>query len=168
MWAPIAPDETKLKEEFAELLLRRPSEPMECAKIISDQDFALSFVRSRSWPFDLYVKSHQKKLLEQFGVDYFLPSRAEMVHHWWARVKERGENGYLMEDRDGIAATRLLAEMRHFVGKADSGEGGGNSVNNTVVLQFVKPDESPNTASKPKTINGEYKELPPLNIEFKE
>lgn len=170
VWAvTFAPSEQKLKEEFAELLLRRPKEAFEVAQIISDDDFALSFVRSKAWPNDPYVKLHQKKLLEQFGEEYFLPSKAEMFHHLWARVALTGPNGVGMEDRDYIAGMRLALETRHFVGKFGEQPGGGNSVNNTVILQFVKPDETPNTANNIKTIDGDYAatELAPLNIEFK-
>lgn len=134
---PAAPSDEKLKEEFAELLLRRPTEVFEVAKIVSDNDFALSFVRSRAWPSDPYVKLHQKRLLEQFGEEYFLPTMPQMFNHLWARVT--GTDGRQMEDRDYNAGFRLAAEMRHFVGNVGPTGGKSDPIHHVTRIELVAP-----------------------------
>ena len=168
-WAitPGDPDQ-KAKEEFAELLLRRPREAFECAKMVTpdpDENFAICFIRSKAWPNDPYVKSYQKKLVAEHGYDFFLPSRYDMFHALWGRAQ--GFDGRPMEDRDYNTAWRNLSEMRGFVGNRVDTAGGGN-VNNTIVLQFVKPDEEIKKEIKTIEVVPVIDALPPLNIEFKE
>ncbi len=135
-WAVVADSETKLKEEFAELLLRRPNEAFECAKIVTggdpDEMFALSFVRSRSWPNDPYVKDAQKKLREQFGLDHFLPSRYEMFHELWKRVK-------VMDDGDFIRGMELAMTSQGFVGKSGPTGGQNDPIHTVTRIELVAP-----------------------------
>lgn len=179
-WAKTQVDvdnENKLKEEFAELLLRRPREPFEVAKIVTGDDdklFGTVYSRSRSWPNDSYVKAHQRKLIEQFGQAHFLPTREDIIHEWWYRIREKDHNGNrAMADRDAIAASTLIGNMAGYLTKnANIGIGDDNSthINQTLEVTFVSPEKS-NIIDNMKTIdnvpvnNG----LPaPLGISFED
>lgn len=162
-------NETKLKEEFAELLLRRPYEAFNCAKVVSGDDFALCYVRSKSWPSDAYVREHQQKLIAQFGASHFLPTREELVHDLWARTQERTADGNrMMEDRDAITATKLIGEFAGYLKNgSDTGGNGANVTNQTLNITFVQPDgQKQNLVDVPKTI--EHQPLPSLDIKFKD
>lgn len=161
-WAKTQVDvdnENKLKEEFAELLLRRPEEPFEVAKIVTGDDdklFGTVYSRSRSWPSDLYVKQHQRKLIEQFGQAHFLPTREDIIHEWWYRIREKDHNGTrAMSDRDAIAASTLIGNMAGYLTKgANIGTGDDNSthINQTLEVTFVSPEKT-NIIDNMKTID---------------
>lgn len=170
-------NDNKLKEEFAELLLRRPHEPFEVAKLVTGDDerlFGTAFERSRSWPNDPYVREHQRKLEQQFGRNYFLPTKEEIIHEWWYRVRERDYSGTRkMSDKDAIAASTLIGNMAGYLTKgAGLPAGDDNSVNitQTVEVTFVAPDTT-DAIDNIKTIDNVPaidSQIVPLGITFED
>lgn len=168
-------DDTKLKEEFAEILLKRPHEPFDAAKAVTGDDeklFGLVYLRSRSWPNDSYVKAHQQKLISMFGAAHFMPSREEIIHEWWYRVREKDMAGNRkMDNRDAIAASTLIGNMAGYLTKnANIGVGDDNSttINQSLEVTFVTAEPMKNVIeNKPKVIDNVVEQIP-LGITFED
>jgi hypothetical protein len=145
-WAvtqPIKQDDRKLKEQFAEYLLFNPHDISGAAKLVSGSDYGKIYAREQSWPNDPEVKLIQSELLAKNGAKHYIPSREVVIHSLWARSHAKTDSGfYLMENKDFVAATRLVAEIAGYISK-NGAEGGivDNTVlNQTIAITFVQPE----------------------------
>lgn len=158
-------NERELKKQFAEYLLFHPNDTKGAAELVSNGDYGKVFVREKNWPSDPDVRAHQQKLIAEKGERYFIPTREQVIHNLWARVNAKTVQGsFMMEDKDMIAATRLIGELAGYVGKSAEAEGNFTKiVNQTLNINFVEPenkidtktiDVSPIVDSEESTIPG--------------
>jgi hypothetical protein len=103
--------DTILKDAFAAALLRSPDDPFTAALAVFGTDTRTALYVSQEWVRDLYVLQKQAELLEQFGEDEFLPSKATLA---------RDVFNFARSTKDGkekIAAYKLYAEVRGMIEK---------------------------------------------------
>jgi hypothetical protein len=86
---PALPEDAEQKDKFAEALLRTPNDPFRAALVVFGNDTATALQASQLWPYDLRGLQRQADLLEEFGPDEFLPTKAVVAR----RIYEVGENG---------------------------------------------------------------------------
>ena len=147
---PAAPDpkaEQDRKARFAEALLRNPNNAYAAACSVFGMDTATALRVSSEWPYDLFVLQRQAELLEQFGPDEYLPTKAVVAR----RIYETGETATDVKDK--LAAFKLYAELRGFVPKGD-GANVNLTVNNNRVMvlrDFGSDDDWETAAAKQQT-----------------
>lgn len=106
---PNEEEATALKLEFAEALLRFPDEPFEAARRVFGEDHArVSYVAS-AWVRDPVVLAEQERLIEEFGPEEFLPSKAE-----YARVVWRNANNPSIPVEDRVKLLNMYGDIRGF------------------------------------------------------
>lgn len=103
--------ETEIKTKFAEAWLRSPDNAYAAALKVCKGDSLLALRMSQAWVNDLEVDQIKEELVARHGEDYFLPSRASMIHDILGRAKVCGF------DDDYVKLMRLAADMRGFVEK---------------------------------------------------
>jgi len=70
------------KRAFAAAWLRKPDKPFEAASsVISDTGLALQ--AATTWVNDHFVKQCQIELIEQFGVEKFIPNDVDQLNDIW-------------------------------------------------------------------------------------
>lgn len=67
------------KKDFALAWLRNQSEPLVAAREIVGQNSVLALSILQNWTCDPVVLQYRKELLEEYGEESFLPSKADMV-----------------------------------------------------------------------------------------
>lgn len=145
--APAPPDpkaEQERKARFAEALLRTPNNAYAAACVVFGTDTANALRVSSEWPFDLYVLQRQAELLDEFGADEFLPTKAVVARN----IYETGERA--TDPKDKLAAFKLYAEVRGFMPKGDAASVNLTVNNNRVMVlrDFGNDDDWERAASK--------------------
>lgn len=128
-------DETALKDTFAELLLRTPSDAFRVACQIFGSDTMRALKASTEWPVDLYVLQKQADLLAEQGDDAFLPTKAELAR----RIYTVGETAG--DAKDKLAAYKLYAEVRGFIQKAENVNNIQVNNNRVMIMKDFGTDE---------------------------
>ena len=100
-----------LKDAFAAALLRSPDDPFGAALTIFGTDTRRALVASQEWVHDLYVLQKQAELLEKFGEDEFLPSKATLARNVFTLATTT------KDAKDRIAAYKLYADIRGMIEK---------------------------------------------------
>lgn len=103
-----------LKEQFAALLLKEPSEPFKVALIIYPDDTNKALKVANTWPNDPVVKTFQQSLVESEGEMSFLPSEAADIQEtrkFALTLLERGDPSF-------VQMWRTYMESRGRIGKA--------------------------------------------------
>ncbi len=108
--------QNELKNRFALEWLRRGDPWPAALAVLGHQDPGKASLAASSWPFDPYVIAKRNALLEEFGEDYFLPSKADLARTVWNEAMN------LRTAIDKTRNLRLYAEIMGFVAK-DVGKG---------------------------------------------
>ena len=66
------------KDQFVSLWLRN-NDPFEAARAVFPAEIGRALQASTEWPKDEYCLSKRKALLDEFGLEHFLPSHAEFA-----------------------------------------------------------------------------------------
>ncbi len=66
------------KDQFVSLWLRN-NDPFEAARAVFPGEIGRALQASTEWPKDEYCLSKRKALLDEFGLEHFLPSHAEFA-----------------------------------------------------------------------------------------
>lgn len=141
-------DEQDLKERFAEALLRSPTDPFRAALAIFGNDTVSALKASNSWPSDLVVLQRQADLLEEYGPDEYLPTKAHVAR----RIYEVGDAA--TDPKDRLAAFKLYADIRGFMPKAENVNNTNITLNQNrvmVVRDFGSDDQWETAAQKHQT-----------------
>jgi hypothetical protein len=128
----------QFKRKFAELWLRNPSQPYQCILELIPDDRVKAISVMGVLTIDPEVKAIQEELLEEYGEEHFLPSKAQMVRKVLDRADQATEDGF-------IKMMKLAAEMRGFVDKT------GVTINNNHTVNANRVMVIP---SMPKTEDG--------------
>lgn len=118
-----------LKDAFANALLRTPHDPFAAALQLFGNDTMKALQVSKAWVSDIYVLAKQAELLEQYGEDEFLPSKAMLAR----RVFELAEMPN-KDAKDRLAAYRLYGELRGYISKDGTTVNVNATVNNNRVM----------------------------------
>lgn len=121
---PNAAKLTAFKRKFAELWLRNPSQPFECVLELIPDDRIKAISVMGVLTIDPEVKQIKEQLIEEYGEEHFLPSKAQMVRKVLDRSDMATEDGF-------VKMMRLAAEMRGFIDKT------GVTINNNVTSNRV-------------------------------
>lgn len=147
-WVTLAPtlpavreDEQELKAKFAEALLRTPTDPFRAAMALFGNDTVRALEVANSWPVDLAVLQRQADLLEQFGPDEYLPTKATVAR----RIYEVGETAADVKDK--LAAYKLYADIRGFMPKGETNNNIVVNNNRVMVVRDFGNDEQWETAA---------------------
>lgn len=108
-------DRTKLKEDFAENLLRHPDDPFKAA-FLTTPDTGLALQIGRDWPNDPIVKAAQQRLISSTEGKRFLPTKEEQAREVYKLATSDRVSG---DER--LKAHRLYAELMGFIEKPVSG-----------------------------------------------
>lgn len=103
--------DTILKDAFAAALLRSPDDPFAAALQVFGNDTRTAMFVAQEWVRDLYVLQKQAELLEAFGEDEFLPSKATLARDLFALARSTKDT------KDKVAAYKLFAEVRGMIEK---------------------------------------------------
>ncbi len=117
-------DNSQEKQAFAEALLRCPGNPYQAAMSICNSSQRAVQI-AEEWLHDPEVAEYKKELIEKYGEEYFLPTKAEMIHKIYARGIAAAR------DDDFFKGMKLIAEMRGMIEKP------GVTVNNNVTTNKV-------------------------------
>jgi len=118
MWA----EEKAQKDEFAAEWLRQPDPFKAALSIVGPANVGRALQISSQWVLDSYVLTRQKELIEEFGEDYFLPSKAVIAR----KVLEVHENAKTSFDK--LAALKLYAEVMGHISKPDNNKASGGLI----------------------------------------
>lgn len=128
--------ENVLKERFAEAFLKTPNDAFGAACRVFGADTIRALAAAQQWPLDTHVLQTQAALLDQWGEDHFLPSRAELARRVW-QVGEMAT-----DERNKLAAFKLYAEVRNFVAKDQINIQNNVTNNRVMVMKDFGTDEN--------------------------
>lgn len=112
MSSALALPETEQKRLFAEQLLRL-NDPMRAAiAIFGEREGMRCFTISQTWPIDTEVKQLTKDLVEEHGLEHFLPTKVEVAKGIVEIVQRYSENPDLK-----LRAYKQYAELMDFMPK---------------------------------------------------
>ena len=103
--APTFQNEKEEKQKFAALLLHNPNNPYEVAQSLYADDIMRSLFVARNWVTDQLVLDTQKTLIEDFGEEHFLPSKADAARTIWDRAQKCND------DSEFAKLMRLYADV---------------------------------------------------------
>jgi len=106
-------NEKEQKEKFAVLLLKNPNNAYDVACRLYPNDVSRSMFIFNHWQSDPYVEECQDKLLEEFGEEHFLPTKAELAREIWDRAKAA------YDDDSFTKLMRLYADVLGYIKKSD-------------------------------------------------
>lgn len=114
MMLPADCNPVKAKQKFAAALLRHPHEHFKAAMLTFPRNSGAALWIMQEWVSDEYVLEYQKQLLEEFGPQYFLPTKEELSHEVHATAVQA-------RDPDAkIKAYKLFAEIQGYINKPAS------------------------------------------------
>lgn len=131
----IAQEETEeqlnlLKEEFARLLLKEPSEPFKIALILYPNNTGQALRVANEWPNDPLVKQIQKQLIEEEGEMAFVATKADQAQLAW-----KFANNELWMPQDRIKALELCGKFTGAIERPSLIQQNNNTqVNNNVMI----------------------------------
>ena len=111
-YSPTIENEAQLKREFAEGVLRNPSNPFAVAMELFPKSPSIALWVSQNWIKDPEIKERQKQLLEERGANHFLPSKVDLSWHIWERL----QNCY--DPADYAKLAKLYAEVQGMIDKS--------------------------------------------------
>lgn len=102
-------NEQEDKVKFAALLLHHPTYPYEAAVALYPNDIGRSLYIFNNWIHDPLVKKSQTALLDEFGEEHFLPSKADAARKIWDRAQAA------FDDDSFTKLMRLYADVCGFI-----------------------------------------------------
>lgn len=121
-------DQQKLKLAFADAWLRNPRDAYKAALEITRNDCAASLHIVDKWVWDKEVLDFKKSLIEEFGEEHFLPSKASMV----VDILHRAEGA--VADDSYVKLMKLAADMRGYIEKPGITVNNNSQTNNRVMI----------------------------------
>lgn len=129
-----------LKKAFAESWLRNPTNAFAAALEVTNNDPVAATQIANSWVGDQEVREFKEALIAEYGEEYFLPSKASMLHDILDRARR------CPHADDYAKLMKLAADMRGFIEKP------GVTVNNNTTYTTNKVMQIPvfvNNAGQP-------------------
>lgn len=99
-------DELELKIKFADAWLRNPNNAFEAALTVTKGEPSKALCMSSDWIYDNEVLQLKAELVEKYGEEYFLPSKAAMLQDIYTRARKTPQND------DYVKLMKLAADMR--------------------------------------------------------
>lgn len=128
MYLPADTDPIAAKTLYAAELLRTPHDPFKAALKVFPHHMQACLWVMQAWVHDEFVLSEQRRLIEHFGPDHFLPTMQDLAHHVYATAV-----GASMTD-DKIKAFELYAKIRGFINKPAEAANVNVNVSNKVLV----------------------------------
>lgn len=132
LYLPSDTDPISAKTAFAAALLRYPHQHFKAATLVFPTDMRAAMFIMQEWLHDEFVADEKRRLLDEHGFDYFLPTKYELAHDVYALAVTANA----VEDR--IKGFRLFAEIQGHITKAATTN--VNVDNSTKVLMVAPPD----------------------------
>jgi hypothetical protein len=120
--------ELEAKTKFARIMLRF-HDPIRAARTVQPYDMGLAMRLAQEWEYDPEVLRIREALLDEFGAEHFLPTKADLAREAWKIA-----TGFTMTE-EKLKALSLFADvMGHKAKPGGAQEPTGPTVNNTLVL----------------------------------
>jgi hypothetical protein len=105
--------EQKEKEAFAAAWLREPDAFKAAVAVVGASNAGRALQIAATWVFDDYVLQHKADLKEEFGEDYFLPTKADTAR------KALEVFDTMRDGETKLKALRLYAEIMGHIAKPE-------------------------------------------------
>ena len=125
----LVPADAEKKRAFAFKLLQNPTKPIEAAKAVFPGDMATACTVSVAWVNDPEIIELQQKLLEEYGEEHFLPSKADV-----GRELYKIGTQYAADNKDKIKALETFSRLMGYLGESSTNINNFMSTSNRVMM----------------------------------
>ena len=114
--SPPEENEDELKQAFAMLLLKTPSDPFKAALSLFPNNTNRALWIAQNWPADILVLKSQREIIdEDDGELSFLPTKADFLGLVWDKM-----NTEFIDNEDFAKLGKLYADSRGFIKKPET------------------------------------------------
>lgn len=154
-------DDAEAKKHLFGIELAKGKQAFEAALIACGQQTNQALYISQHWLNDPIVLAEKEKTLKAVYSPEDLLDADQLAANLLRMANEKDRSGsfYMFEGKDRLAALKLYAEVRGFIGK-QSTQINNNIVHKSITVKFVKPQE----AKEEETV---IEQLPDENLNLK-